>query len=352
MKYLNAFWLPAYATITSETRSVVRDAVIGLVLWAMGSLLLFAGEGGGELVLYWSFLSLSGVLLYSLFGHKIIPVCLHRKRPFWAYVLRAALTLVLTAVPVGLLVGIVRNDPEAGAGYVALHVPFQLLITTPLAWLVYQRRTRGQRALEGLQQELGQSNASLDLLRAQINPHFLFNALNTLYGTALQEQSERTAQGIQMLGDMMRFMLHENHQSRILLAREIEYLRNYIELQSLRIAASPNITLETSIEEVPEAAWIAPMLLIPFVENAFKHGISLQRRSWIKTTLHYANGKLYFDVYNSTHPRAEPEQLAAEESGLGLSNVQQRLALLYPKRHELIIRETSSEFFVHLTLQL
>ncbi|AYA38886.1 hypothetical protein D3Y59_09840 [Hymenobacter oligotrophus] len=317
----------------------------------MGSLLLFAGESNGELVLYWSFLAVPAVLLHCFACYKLIPGVAGRKRPFWAYLLRLVLTLLPMALVLGVLLGVLRNDPEAAAGYVALLLPFQLLITAPLAWLVYQRRTRGQRALEGLRQELGHSNASLDLLRAQINPHFLFNALNTLYGTALQEQSERTAQGIQMLGDMMRFMLHENHQSRILLAREIEYLRNYVELQSLRIATSPNITIETNIEEVPEAAWIAPMLLIPFVENAFKHGISLQRRSWIKTTLHYANGKLYFDVYNSTHPRAEHEPLA-EESGLGLSNVQQRLALLYPKRHDLVIRETGTEFFVHLTLQL
>jgi two-component system, LytTR family, sensor kinase len=154
-----------------------------------------------------------------------------------------------------------------------------------------------------------------------------------------------------MLGDMMRFMLHENHQQKILLSREIEYLRNYIELQLLRTSTSPNILIETRIEDELTEKYIAPMLLIPFVENAFKHGVSLKHKSWIKITLHCDGNKLYFDVYNSTHARSEqdPEK---DMSGIGLNNVKQRLELLYPNKQELIIRETPDEFFVHLTLQL
>ena len=93
------------------------------------------------------------------------------------------------------------------------------------------------------------------------------------------------------------------------------------------------------------------MLLIPFVENAFKHGISFQEPSHIKITLEMKDNMLYFDVYNSKHPRGEndPEK---GKSGIGLNNVRQRLQLLYPKKHELIVRETGKDFFVHLTIQL
>src|SRR5690606_18403954 len=153
---------------------------------------------------------------------------------------------------------------------------FQFLITGPIVWLIYKRQMKGKEEMFVLKKELGTTSANLDFLRSQINPHFLFNALNTLYGTALQENSERTAQGIQMLGDMMRFMLHENHQQKILLSREIEYMRNYLDLQLLRTSDSPNISIETKIEDVVGDKYIAPMLLIPFIENAFKHGISLQ----------------------------------------------------------------------------
>ncbi|MFD2863719.1 sensor histidine kinase [Mucilaginibacter antarcticus] len=228
----------------------------------------------------------------------------------------------------------------------------QLLIITPLAWSIYKKRNeKKEEEITMLRTELGQSDANLNFLKSQINPHFLFNALNTLYGTALQENAERTGEGIQKLGDMMRFMLQENTQDKILLSRDIDYLRNYILLQQLRTATSEGIVINTQIADYAGNLMIAPMLLIPFVENAFKHGISLINPSHIKVTLQTKDNTLYFDVHNSTHIRNEndPEK---DHSGIGLENVKQRLNLLYPERHELIIRETGSDFFIHITLQL
>jgi len=172
-----------------------------------------------------------------------------------------------------------------------------------------------------------------------------------LYGTALQEKAERTGEGIQRLGDMMRFMLHENTQDKISLTREIEYLNNYIALQTLRTSMSDKITIITEIEEQFENYQITPMLLIPFVENAFKHGISLQKSSYIKISLQVRDQVLFFDVSNSINPKSDrdPEKL---KSGVGLENVRQRLSLLYRDRHELMIRENANEFFIHLTLHI
>ncbi|HEY1007373.1 MAG TPA: histidine kinase, partial [Sphingobacteriaceae bacterium] len=180
---------------------------------------------------------------------------------------------------------------------------------------------------------------------------FLFNALNTIYGTAIQEKAERTGEGIEKLGDMMRFMLQENMQDKISLSREIEYLENYIGLQRLRTDQNPGLNIETSIATEFRSLRIAPMLLIPFVENAFKHGISFREPSHIRISLEVRDEVLNFDVYNSKHekPEHDPEK---DQSGIGLSNVRQRLHLLYPKKHDLTIRETGKEFFVHLTLQL
>jgi LytS/YehU family sensor histidine kinase len=133
--------------------------------------------------------------------------------------------------------------------------------------------------------------------------------------------------------------------------REVDYLKNYIDLQKLRTHTSPEIVIQTEIEESVNGLQIAPMLLIPFVENAFKHGISLREPSHIKITLHTEGLKLFFDVHNSVHPKTgiDPEK---NHPGIGLQNVKQRLQLLYPDRHELMIRETTKEFFVHLTVQL
>ena len=228
----------------------------------------------------------------------------------------------------------------------------QLIIVIPTAWNIYKsRNAKKDEEIKVLKTELGKSDANLNFLKSQINPHFLFNALNTLYGTALQENAERTGEGIQKLGDMMRFMLQENMQDKILLSRDIDYLKNYILLQKLRVATSPAITIETQIEDHEGLLMIAPMLLIPFVENAFKHGISLLSPSHIKVTLQTNSNTLYFDVHNSIHTRSEndPEK---GQSGIGLENVKQRLILLYPNRHDLVIRENAKEFFIHLTLQL
>jgi LytS/YehU family sensor histidine kinase len=228
---------------------------------------------------------------------------------------------------------------------------FQLFLTAPVSWILFKRRLKGNEEISGLQKELKQSTASIDFLRSQINPHFLFNALNTLYGTAIQEGADRTSEGIQKLGDMMRFMLQENMQDKISLSREIDYLHNYISLQRLRTDSSPTVQIQTSIQDRENIYQIAPMLLIPFVENAFKHGISFREPSHIKVTLEIKEGTLYFDVYNSKHNRSEndPEK---DKSGIGLENVKQRLKLSYPKKHELIIRDTTKEFFIHLTVQL
>jgi sensor histidine kinase YesM len=228
----------------------------------------------------------------------------------------------------------------------------QMLIITPIAWGIYKdRNALKTEEIITLKTELGKADANLNFLKSQINPHFLFNALNTLYGTALQEKAERTGEGIQKLGDMMRFMLQENVEDKIMLSKDVDYLNNYIALQKLRTSISPDITIETQIDEQINNLFISPMLLIPFVENAFKHGISLQYPSHIKITLQTIGSTLYFDVHNSIHLKQDrdPEKL---QSGIGLQNVKQRLELLYPGQHELIIRQNAKEFFIHLTLQL
>lgn len=227
---------------------------------------------------------------------------------------------------------------------VVMVIEVMVLLT---AWWLHIRAN----TMLDLQKALGRSTADLDLLRAQINPHFLFNALNTLYGTALQENAPNTGEGIQRLGDMMRFMLHENHQEKIPLTREIAYLHNYISLQRLRTQVSPDIQISVSIDENRCEHDIAPMLLIPFVENAFKHGISLRNRSAITVSLSCDETKIYFDVYNTVHERPEPVT-EKEGNGIGLTNVQQRLVLIYPQRHELDIRRTAAGFFIHLTIDV
>ncbi|MGV3762311.1 sensor histidine kinase [Parapedobacter sp.] len=339
----------------TQNTLAIRIAKESLVVLGGGTVIFFLLLAVGlslandeTVALVWLSTAPYNYLIFALNVYWLLPMKEKRGYTFISYLLIAIGLGFVAFIPFGLFFLSVAGF--AGPLYFVLWICTNLIML-PLANFVYQRQKERIGQLVNLQTELGQTSAGLSFLRSQINPHFLFNILNTLYGTALQEDAERTSAGIQKLGDMMRFMLHENNQDSILLAREIEYLRNYIDLQLLRTATSPDINVECDIKDALESTYIAPMLLIPFVENAFKHGISLNERSWIKVSLYEADGGLYFDVHNSIHrkPETDPEQ---RHSGIGLDNVKQRLAMLYPNRHELVIRETTQEYFVHLTVQL
>ena len=165
------------------------------------------------------------------------------------------------------------------------------------------------------------------------------------------ENAEKTSDGIQKLGDMMRFMLHENQMDKIPLTREIDYLRNYLDLQMLRFKNEENLEVEIKLSDDICEGSISPMLLIPFVENAFKHGISTKSKSWIKINLRCLQGSVHLDVVNSIHPKKQTED-PRDESGIGLENVKSRLAHFYPQKHNLTIVANDAEHFVHLSVQL
>ncbi|SFO25507.1 Histidine kinase [Chitinophaga sp. YR627] len=290
-------------------------------------------------------------VVYFVSQYRLLPhYHLHRDRrllvrdPAFVYFMIFALS------PVFLLIMIPHPPKDAILSCLALFAG-TIMVVLPLSyWIFYVRQSRSDTIL-GLRKALDQSETGLDFLRWQINPHFLFNALNTLYGTALTEKAPATSEGIQKLGDMMRFMLHDNMQERISLSKEIAYLENYIALQRLRTQGSSDIGIEVNIDDTHCDHEIAPMLLIPFLENAFKHGISSRNKSRITMSLSCTPEKIYFDVYNTVHA-SRASEIENDSMGIGLQNVRQRLALLYPRKHELSIRETTTEYFVHLTIQI
>jgi len=263
---------------------------------------------------------------------------------------RILLSTILLAVPFSILFCISIDEGKVFMPFLISAWLVQLFVITPVSWFIYYWRKDSILRFRGLEIALDQSEADLQFLRSQINPHFLFNSLNTLYGTALQENAFRAAEGIQKLGDMMRFMLHENHEEKIPMYKEIEYLKNYIDLQKLRTQSSPDITITAEIEGGVCDHMIAPMLLIPFVENAFKHGISLKERSWVDIRLQCDTKGILFEVKNSVHIRqdSDPEK---DRSGVGMKNVVNRLRLIYPGKHEFFVNGSDREFFIQLLIE-
>ncbi|HLX92504.1 MAG TPA: histidine kinase [Puia sp.] len=283
-------------------------------------------------------------LLYMSNTYWLFPE--KKEKSFFHSPLRLLLSSLLCSLPFLIFLA----DKAQDFGLFFYYWLFQLFIVTPLTWILFQKRRDEILALTAAQKKAARSSADLQLLRSQINPHFLFNVLNTLYGTALQENADRTATGIQMLGDMMRFMLHENNLDFIDMNKEISYLRNYISLQKLRTQSSPNIIIEENISQQICNHRIAPMLLIPLIENAFKHGISLKEKSWIRIMLQCDETNINFETRNSVHPKQEndPEK---ERSGIGFKNVLERLKLIYGGRFQISFNKDEKEFFVRLSIQ-
>ncbi len=189
--------------------------------------------------------------------------------------------------------------------------------------------------------------AELNFLKAQVNPHFLFNTLNNLYYLAYSK-SDNTTKVIAKLSQMMRYMIYDSNCPKVQLIEEIEYMQNYISLERLRL--NDHIPLAFDIEGATDSIQITPLILITFLENAFKHGVSNNNnQSWIKVKLNIDSQNLVYSVDNSK-VTSKPE--AEEKSGIGLLNVKRRLELSYPGKHKLDFEDYRDRFFVRLTINL
>jgi hypothetical protein len=335
--------------ITQPWFKEIRTELLVLLAIIVWSMLSIASQGGRSILIVF-LIGIYYCFIYFISQYKIFPQ--FEKHQNKRELFRDLSIISLTGLILGFfLVLLERHDGSVAFGIMLAVYAIEIVVVLPISWWIYRARHQKTVAFQGLQKALDHSEAGLDFLRWQINPHFLFNALNTLYGTALQEKAAATGEGIQKLGDMMRFMLHDNVLESIPLDKEIAYLQNYIVLQRLRTQGSPDILIEVNINETNCEHEIAPMLLIPFVENAFKYGVSQRNRSRISVSLSCTADKIYFDVYNTVHLNRSSD-VENDSMGIGLNNVRQRLALLYPGRHELSIRETGTEFFVHLTIQI
>ena len=190
--------------------------------------------------------------------------------------------------------------------------------------------------------------AELNFLRAQINPHFLFNTLNNLYYLAYSK-SDNTTEVISKLSNMMRYMIYESNHEKVLLNKEIEYMQNYISLEQLRL--NNQVPIEFKIEGNTEDIWIAPLILITFLENAFKHGVNgKSSETWIKIGIRMDGKQCHFSVENS---KQSPTLDSREgKSGIGLQNVNRRLELSYPEQYQLNVEEKPDRYSVELEISL
>ena len=205
---------------------------------------------------------------------------------------------------------------------------------------------RARRAQDHLLQQ--KVEAELTALKARVNPHFLFNALNTIYNEAQRVDNETVADLIQQLAGLMRFTLQESQQPLTSIENEFSFLEKYLALQRARLPARDNLRVTTRLDWDGLPANIAPLLLIPFVENAFQYGISFVQPAYIELEVVVENRRLRLRVANSIARAAA----GRPGPGTGIATARQRLALMYAGRHELHIAHAPDSFTVSLTLDL
>jgi sensor histidine kinase YesM len=203
------------------------------------------------------------------------------------------------------------------------------------------------RAVKARQQK---TIAELELLKAQIHPHFLFNTLNNLFAHTLRNSTD-SPQIVSRLSNLLRFMIYESRQEFIPLSEEIKLLNNYIDLEKLRYGQE--LDMSVTFTGDLEQKLIRPLLLLPLIENSFKHGMSQQlEKKWIQLDMKVDQNNFYFKLANSKDPKQVKTEVPGKSKGIGLENVRRRLELLYPGKYKMEILDQEDVFLVDILLEI
>ena len=273
-----------------------------------------------------------GVIIYllTLIGAIVFMLWIHEELFHWAY---------SHFFP--------GNHSGGGARRGALmRMIFQLLFYAAIGTsyrLISDRMKEDEQVKE---QENERLKSELSFLRSQISPHFMFNVLNSVVSLS-RRKPEMVEPVVVKLSELMRYMIYETNDSIVPISKELAYLESYIDLQKIRFG--DDIQIDFKHELGPKSSQIEPMLLIPFVENAFKHGVGFIENPTIEIELKDSLKELYFKVANKKG--ASINEIKDESSGIGLANVKRRLELLYPTNHRLEVLDSGSDFIISLTIQ-
>lgn len=222
---------------------------------------------------------------------------------------------------------------------------FLLTVTVSIIFKMMQDKSRTDKIYQEKQEE--NLRSELSFLRSQISPHFVFNVLNNVVAL-IRLKSDQLEPTVMKLSSLMQYMLYETDEDRVMLRTEAEYLQSYIDLQRQRFGSK--VELNVSIELDNNGYTIEPMLMIPFVENAFKHGVGMIEKPQIDISMFTKGKNLYFTVHNKFN--INDTETKDKISGIGLSNVKRRLNLLYYNQHELLVTRKDGWFSVSLQLNL
>jgi two-component system LytT family sensor kinase len=343
-------------------KKLTVQIVIHIAAWACFLMLPFAffprpqGDSFFEARYFTTFFVVNNLFIiafYYLNTYLIVPKLLDQKKFLGYSLLILGLLIIYGCMPriyhalFGSLgpnqpprPGPPRSRPLVSSGNLAV---FLLVFVFSTGLKVINQWLRSEQRNKEIANE--KLKAELSFLKAQINPHFLFNTLNNIYALATA-QSEHTATAVMKLSSIMRYVLTEARNDLVPLEKEILFTSHYIELQKMRLTDKTIIDFE--IKGDPIGRQIAPLLLLPFVENAFKYGISTRELSPIRIELEINKEWLYFRICNHKHINTSLK--VTDNTGIGISNTRRRLDLYYEDRYQLDIDDKTGEFSVHLKI--
>lgn len=342
----------------TEENQIVHHGITWLCYWAVIIWVLshrhepfLAMRIGGSVI------SIQALIFYFNLN-VLLPKLLEKKR-FWGYFL-AVLGVIFSSYFIykgiynilGVRPGMfnetspIYNSEEA---FHRMHTGMTIASSLSILFIstIYKTiRDSSKRDNEQVELKNKQLESEMKFLKSQINPHFLFNALNNIY-TLAQLQSENTPEIILKLSDMMRYMLYESNTDTASLQKEIKYIENYISIHQLKEDGKMNIVFD--YDQADTSQKIAPLVLLPFFENSFKHGnLENLEKGRLKAILTTDENEIFFSIENS---KPETEYTKDKVGGVGLVNVERRLELLYPKRHILNISNEPGLYKIELRIQ-
>jgi len=247
------------------------------------------------------------------------------------------------------LVGFFSTESESYLSYLRYNVGSSFFILLlGLSYALIKSWFQSEKLKRVLHEE--KLTTEMAFLKAQINPHFLFNVLNSFYAKALKNDVPELADDIAKLADLMRYMVYETNEDSVALEKEIHHLKKFIQVYQLRIAEDDDVFINFAIKGAVENVKISPMLLIPFVENAIKHGIDTKAKSVIDISLELSQNSLSYKVTNTMHQAIYG--LKDSASGFGLDNLKKRLSILYPNAYTMETKVEKGYFISLLKLQI
>jgi sensor histidine kinase YesM len=327
---------------TSVLKSrTVRHLLIWVGSWVAFFLMVRFNEGPRSAYTVTTSIMLAGPL--PVYTHFAALSRFFERRRYVAYCVSLAVIMTVSAFWAEFVHSLIDRDPSSHTNGLGVSI---LFLTFSTGFRYFQRGMTQQFRVQ--EAESKQLRTEMALLRSQINPHFILNTLNGLYALSL-DRSERVPDVIERFSELMRYLLDSSHQRVVPLANEIRFIENYIELEKLRLDKDVDVRLRVVGD--PGTQLVAPMLMVPVVENCFKHGVSGDHQdSHIHIDIIITDSHVHFTAENNTAVRSLIEKNPVH--GTGLKNLQRRLALLYPGRHRLAISEEQRVFRVEMMLWL